>query len=227
MNDIAKVSVIGLGKLGLPLAACVAWKGYPTVAVDVDVARVDAVNRGIPSVYEPGLADLMRAAGERLKATTDTCEAVAASDATFMVVPTPSDGAGRFSLRYVIDAARAIGKALARKPAYHLVVLTSTVMPGDTDGELRPVLEESSRKRCGVDFGLCYSPEFIALGSVIRDFLNPDFVLIGESDPAAGEALERLYQKVCERQAPVARMVPVNAELTKLAVNTFVTTKRA
>jgi len=88
-----------------------------------------------------------------------------------------------------------------------------------------PCLEEHSGKKCGVDFGLCYNPEFIALGSVLRDILNPDFVLIGESDPRSGESLEAFYRTVCENNAPVNRMNWVNAEITKIAVNTFVTTK--
>ena len=105
------------------------------------------------------------------------------------------------------------------------MVLTSTVMPGMTGGPVRAALEETSGKRCGEDFGLCYGPEFIALGSVIRDFLNPDFLLIGESDSRSGEILEQLYHVVCENSPPVARMNLINAEITKLAVNTYVTTK--
>jgi UDPglucose 6-dehydrogenase len=90
---------------------------------------------------------------------------------------------------------------------------------------VQSTLEQVSGKRCGRDFGLCYSPEFIALGSVIRDFLNPDFVLIGESDPSSGAVLAALYMSVCENAPPVARMNFMNAEITKLAVNTFMTTK--
>src|SRR5439155_850689 len=132
---------------------------------------------------------------------------------------------GAFSLKYVLAAAKAVGQVLKHKTAYHLVVLTSTVMPGATGGQLLPALEEASGKRCGTDFGLCYSPEFIALGSVIRDFLNPDFCLIGESDPRSGDILEALYKRTWENNPAVARMNFVNAEIAKLAVNTYVTTK--
>jgi UDPglucose 6-dehydrogenase len=100
-------------------------------------------------------------------------------------------------------------------------------MPGSTGGPLRQALEAASGKEVGDGFGLCYSPEFIALGSVIRDFLNPDFLLVGESDERAGQMLETLYGRVVETDAPVARMSFVNAELAKLSVNTFVTTKIA
>jgi UDPglucose 6-dehydrogenase len=98
-------------------------------------------------------------------------------------------------------------------------------MPGSCEAEIRPALEHASGRRVGHDLGLCYSPEFIALGNVIRDMLEPDMVLIGESDTRAGDVLERLYRGVCENDPPFRRMSVVNAELTKIAVNTYVTMK--
>ncbi len=219
------VSVVGLGKLGLPLAACLATKGFNTIGVDLDADKVDATNKGIPSIFEPGLEELLKSSHQRLSATQDIQEAVLGSEVTFIVVPTPSEPAGGFSLKYVLAACDSIGKALRSKDDFHLVVLTSTVMPGSTQDSVRSALEEASGKSCGTDFGLCYSPEFIALGTVIRDFLNPDFLLIGESDPVSGDTLESLYEQVCDNSPPVSRMSFVNAELAKLAVNTFVTTK--
>lgn len=219
------VSVVGLGKLGLPLAACLASKGFNTIGVDLDADKVDATNKGIPSVFEPGLEELLKSSHQHLSATQDIQEAVLGSEVTFIVVPTPSEPEGGFSLEYILAACDSIGRALRSKDAFHLIVLTSTVMPGATQGSVRPALEKASGKRCGMDFGLCYSPEFIALGSVIRDFLNPDFLLIGESDTSAGDALESLYAQVCDNSPQVSRMSFVNAELAKLAVNTFVTTK--
>jgi UDPglucose 6-dehydrogenase len=221
----AKVCVVGLGKLGSPLAACLAAKGLPVVGVDHDKGKVDAVNQGKAPVNEPGLGDLIATCQGRLTAIADVEHAVAQTDITFIVVSTPSDPAGGFSLRYVEPVCQAIAKALANKTDYHLVCLTSTVMPGTTGGPVREMLEMSSGKKVGEDFGLCYSPEFIALGSVIRDFLNPDMLLIGESDAHAGDVLQSLYAQVCENKPSVARMSFVNAEITKLAVNTYVTTK--
>lgn len=223
--DIDRISVIGLGKLGSPMAVAFASKGFFVVGVDVDPTKVETLNRGEPPVYEPGLADLLRAHRELLCATTDTEAAVLETQATFVVVPTPSEPDGSFSLRYVLRACKGIAAALRRKVDWHLVVITSTVWPLSMDRSIRPCLERESGKRAEEDFGLCYSPEFIALGSVIRDFLNPDFVLIGESDPRAGEVLAGIYRRVCDNDPPVARMNFVNAELAKLAVNTFVTTK--
>lgn len=226
MDAVAgKVSVVGLGKLGACVAACFAHKGFEVVGVDVVPRTVDLVNGGRAPVVEPGLDQMLAAAAGNLRATADYEEAVAATDATLIVVPTPSEDHGGFSLRFASEAAREIGGALRVKKGYHLVVLTSTVLPGSTEYGIKPILEAASGKVCGRDFGLCYSPEFIALGSVIRDFLRPDFLLIGECDERAGDTLEALYRAVVDNDPPVARMNFVNAELAKISVNTYVTMK--
>ena len=222
---VESISVIGLGKLGSPLAASFAARGFRVTGVDLDKQKVDAINRGLPPVHEPGLEELIRESEGRLSATQNAETAVMDSEATFIVVDTPSEPGGGFSLRYVLPTVEAIGKALHTKAGFHLVVLTSTVMPGSTGGEVRASLERTSGKICGEDFGLCYSPEFIALGSVIRDFYFPDFLLIGESHPRAGEMLAEIYQHTCKNTPFVARMNFINAEITKLAVNTYLTTK--
>jgi UDPglucose 6-dehydrogenase len=222
---ISTVSLVGIGKLGAPMAACIAAQGFRVKAVDLDSQKVDCINRKVAPVHEPGLEELLQASGALLEATQDISEAVRNSEVTFIVVGTPSEEGGGFSLRYVLPTCEAIGRVLRTKKDYHLVVLTSTVMPGSTGGQVRAALERASGKRCGQDFGLCYSPEFIALGTVIRDFYNPDFFLIGESDMHAGDLLTKLYGSVCKNSPPVARMNFINAEITKLAVNTYITTK--
>ena len=222
---VSSISVIGLGKLGSPLAACFAARGFRVHAVDADSQKVELIAKALPPVHEPGLAELLREGAANISATQDTQAAVRDSDATFIVVGTPSEPDGGFSLRYAVPACEAIGRAIAAKDSYHLVVLTSTVMPGSTANEICSTLERASGKRCGQDFGLCYSPEFIALGSVIRDFYYPDFLLIGESDPHAGDALSDIYKRTCKNSPAIARMNWINAEITKLAVNTYITTK--
>lgn len=218
-------SVIGLGKLGASMAAAIASRGFQVIGVDVDQRAVDLVNAGRAPVQETNLDELIAANKARLRATLSHREAVLNSDVSFVVVPTPSDGRGAFMLQYAAWAFREIGRALAEKAGYHNVVLTSTVLPGATRYGLLPILERESGKVCGRDFGLCYSPEFIALGSVIHDFLNPDFVLIGEFDERCGGQLEACYTEIMENNPPCQRMSIENAELTKIAVNTFVTTK--
>jgi UDPglucose 6-dehydrogenase len=222
---VSSVSVIGLGKLGAPMAACFAARGFTVHAVDLNPQKVDAISRGVPPVHEPGLAELLAESDGRISATRDIEGAVSGSDATFVVVATPSEPDGGFSLRYAIPTCESIGRALRTKPAYHVVVVTSTVMPGSIGGQIKSALERASGKRCGVDFGLCYNPEFIALGTVIRDFYNPDFLLIGESDPRAGDVLAEIYKRTCKNSPAIARMNWINAEITKLSVNTYITTK--
>ncbi len=219
-----RLCVVGLGKLGAPIAACLASRGFSVVAVDADPHKVEAIRDGRAPVYEPGLQELLAETGGRLKATTDLEAAVAGSEITYIVVPTPSEPDGAFSLRHVLEACEAIGRGL-RQPGYHLVVLTSTVMPGSTRGQVRLALEAASGKNCGRDFGLCYSPEFVALGTVVRDFLQPDFVLIGEFDSRAGDVLESVERRARRNDPPIARTGLESAELAKLAVNTFITTK--
>jgi UDPglucose 6-dehydrogenase len=221
----SKVAVIGLGKLGSPMAASIAARGIAVIGADLDSTKVENINRGEAPVIETHLADCIRRGKDRLRATTDIEAATLEGEIVFIIVPTPSEPHGGFSIRHVLSACGAIGLGLKKKKEFTVVVVTSTVMPGSTGGPIRECLEESSGKIAGKDFGLCYSPEFIALGSVIRDFLNPDFILCGESDSRSGQILDAFYQTVCENQPHVARMNFVNAELSKLAVNTFVTTK--
>jgi len=217
--------VIGLGKLGAPAAAVFAAKGHDVIGLDVNIRAIDALRAGKAPVEEPRLQEMIDAGRARLMATSDYEELIEGSDVSFVIVPTPSDASGRFSNEYVLSAVEALGRALRQKDAYHVVAVTSTVMPGATGGPIRQTLERASGRRVGIDVGLCYNPEFIALGSVVDDMLDPDFILIGESDPKAGSVVASVYESVCTKKPPVRRMNWVNAELAKISVNTFVTTK--
>ncbi len=188
---IENLSVIGLGKLGASMLAGMASRGFNVIGVDIAESTVRAVNEGRAPVQETGLEEMISAHRDKVRATTSHEEAVLSSDVSFVIVPTPSDRRGAFELQYAKYAFEQLGKALAKKDSYHVIVLTSTVLPGATRHGLLPVLEATSGKKCGKDFGLCYGPEFIALGSVIRDFLNPDFYLVGEFDRALRRCLGR------------------------------------
>ena len=207
------------------MVAAFASRGYKVIGVDAKPEFVRLINEGKSPVEETDLEDYLKKNKERIRATLDYKTAILNSEITFIIVPTPSDGNGDFSTKYVVEAAREIGKIIGEKPSFHLVVLTSTVTPGSTQKELLPVLEEHSGKKCGVDFGLCYNPEFIALGNVIDDILNPDFVLIGESDKKSGDILEEFYRNASLNNPQIKRMNIINAEITKIALNTYVTTK--
>jgi UDPglucose 6-dehydrogenase len=219
-----RYSVVGLGKLGCSMAAAIASRGHEVIGHDVIARVVDDVDAGRAPVQETGLQELITAQRERLRATHSMEELVLGSDITFVVVPTPSDGRGAFLLDYARAAFAGLGRALQAKQDRHTIVLTSTVLPGSVRYGLMPELENAGLVP-GEDVGVCYSPAFIALGSVIRDFLHPDLILIGESDARAGDTLERAYREIMPDNPQIRRMTLENAELAKIAVNTFVTTK--
>ena len=220
------ISVIGLGKLGACSAACFASKGFNVVGVDVRADYVDSINRGITLIQEPGLQELIQKSKTRLRATLNFAEAISETDMTFLIVPTPSQENGSFSDRFLRDALLPLSTALrtSTKP-YHVFAVTSTVSPGTTEQSLIPLIESGSGRKLNEGFGVCYNPEFIALGSVIKDFLKPDLVLIGESDGKTGDQVERVYRSVCENQPRIARMSIVSAEITKISLNSYVTMK--
>lgn len=207
------------------MAAVLADSHFKVTGVDVDERKVEAVNAGESPISETGLAELIASTSVSLRATSDYETAIAETQATFVVVPTPSYASGGFSLKYVEIAMRRLGEALTHKTQYHLVVLTSTVMPRAMEKTVLPILEQSSGKKCGIGFGLCYNPEFIALGDVVRGLRNPDLVLVGESDEVAGQILAHIHAQVCSNSPPVERMNFLNAEVAKIAVNAFVTMK--
>jgi UDPglucose 6-dehydrogenase len=225
MQQVKNISVVGLGKLGLCTATCFASKGFKVIGLDVDIDKINKINKAVSPIMETGLSELLKKSKANLKATADYDEAVLNTEVTFIVVATPSLADGSFSNEYLEKAVHKIGESLKKKKSYHVVVVTSTVMPQTTEQVVKFILEKVSGKRCGKDFGLAYNPEFIALGSVIHDFLNPDMLLIGEANKVDGDILEYVYKKTCDNNPYFARMSLVNAEITKIALNCYVTTK--
>ncbi len=221
-----QLAVIGLGKLGCPMAALLAAAGHDVVGADLNETVVATVNAGRAPVDETGLDDLMALAAGRLRATTSVEDAAEQAEVAFCIVPTPSLPDGSFDTSGVEAAFEAIGRGFARsKQVKRVAVLTSTVLPGATESRVKPALERGCGKRVGTNLGLCYSPEFIALGSVVENMRHPDMVLMGASDPWAAEKAAEVIKSVADEDAPVALMSIVEAEMTKIAVNGFITTK--
>lgn len=221
-----RLAVLGLGKLGAVLAAVLAEAGHKVVGVDVNPDVVVVVNDGCAPVDEPGLQTLMSDLARPVVATDSVALAVKKSSMAFVVVPTPSDETGAFDNKLVVDAVSQIGEQLRElhgKDDY-IVVIVSTVMPGSTQGPIREALE----KAAGRPVTICYSPEFIALGTVIRDMHEPDIVLIGGEDIDAskrvGEVLATIATPTTGRWHYLST---VDAELAKLATNVFLSVKIA
>jgi GDP-mannose 6-dehydrogenase len=217
---MSRVSIFGLGYVGAVSAACLADRGFEVVGVDVSEVKVDTINAGQSPIVEDGLADLMaRQVGDgRLRATTDGAEAVLTTDLSLVCVGTPSNRNGSLDLSAVERVAENIGDALAEKDGWHVVVVRSTMLPGSTEEVVTPALERRSGKHAGIDFGVCYNPEFLREGSSIRDFQEPPFTIIGGDSPAAIEAVTDLYRGV---EAEVVHTSIRVAEMVKYVCNAF------
>ena len=219
-----KISVIGLGKLGACTAACFASKGYKVIGIDINQKIVSLINNSKSPYLEKDLENLL-SSNNNLRATTDYSVAVNETDLSFLILPTPSLKNGDFSSEYLKKSLISLSGFLKDKDKFHTFVIVSTVSPGTIENILIPVIESESGKKLNEDFGVVYNPEFIALGSVIKDFLNPDMVLIGESCKKSGDLVESVYKYTCENNPYIARMNIISAEITKISLNSFVTMK--
>jgi UDPglucose 6-dehydrogenase/GDP-mannose 6-dehydrogenase len=217
-----KVAVIGTGYVGLVSGVCLAAKGHEVTCVDLDAEKVARINAGDPPIYEAGLAELLReTAGRSLSATTDLAAAVRNSDISLIAVGTPFEGSA-IDLKYIRTVAAEIGAALKDRPGYHMVVVKSTVVPGTTEDVVLPILEETSGKRAGADFGVGMNPEFLREGEAIGDFMEPDRIVLGGIDARAIDTLAELYAPF--PGAALVRTDPRTAEMIKYAANALLAT---
>lgn len=198
------VGVVGLGRIGAPLAACLAASGQDVLGIDIDAAKVDAVNAGQAPVDEPGLAELIASAP--FEATTDVAGGLDRCEVAFLVLPTRSTEDGTIFVPGLDDIA-----ATLRDSKCGLVALVSTVPPGTV---------RAFQAKVGKP--VCFTPEFIALGTVIRDFREPAFALIaGEESPR----VESILRPIWRNSPPVMHMTYEEAEVAKLALNAYLATK--
>jgi GDP-mannose 6-dehydrogenase len=219
-----KISVFGLGYVGSVTGACLAELGHTVIGVEPNPTKVAMVNAGHSPIIEPTLNELLQKAvpGGRFQATSDWAAAVAGTEMAFVCVGTPSLPNGNIDLRYVQRAAEHIGTALRSRIDYFRVVIRSTVLPGTVQETVVPLLERSSNKQAGRDFGVCMNPEFLREGTAIADFYHPPKTVIGELDDRSGAALAELYAAL---PAPIRRVPLRVAEMVKYADNAFHATK--
>jgi UDPglucose 6-dehydrogenase len=216
------VAIVGAGYVGLVTGLCLADRGHRVHCVDVDTDKVAQLTRGVLPLHEAGLPELLeRHLSKRFFPSCDLSEAVNAADLTMVAVGTPFEN-GSISLRYVGEAAAAVGRVLARKSDYHVVVVKSTVVPGTTDRFVRQLLEDASGKRCGVDFGLGMNPEFLREGQAVEDFQAPDRIVLGAVDQRSLDAMARLYQDFAGVSLICTN--PNTAEMIKYASNALLAT---
>ncbi len=186
-----RISIFGLGYVGSVSAACLARDGHTIVGVDPNRTKVDLVNEGRTPVIEEFVGELIAEAVEsgRLRATTDTQQAIDQTDVAIICVGTPSRSNGSLDLRYVQQVSEEIGRALRNKSGHFVVVVRSTVLPGTTRKVVLPRLEEASQKTPGVDFGVCYHPEFLREGVAVRDYEDPPTIVSAATDEQSLQVL--------------------------------------
>jgi GDP-mannose 6-dehydrogenase len=189
------ISIFGLGYVGAVSLACLARDGHHVTGVDIDPTKLDLIAAGKTPVVEEGMVELMQkvAASGRVAVTTDAARAVLETDISLVCVGTPSASNGSQDQGAILRLAAAMGDALRAKATPHVVVMRSTLVPGTVEDVLRPIIEERSGKKDGVDFHLCFQPEFLREGSSIRDYDNPPFTIVGANSPGAHERLRALF----------------------------------
>lgn len=212
-----KLSIIGIGKLGLCFALILEKHGYNVLGVDLHQSYVDLINTKQYRSSEPGLNDLLDKS-KWFRATTSMREAVEHSDTLFVIVATPSLPDGRYSHAQVDSVIQKL-KEIGRQETQKNLVITCTVMPGYCDSIKDQLLE--------LNYVVSYNPEFIAQGTILRDQENPDMVLIGEANKTSGDLLQEIYETHTVNKPKFARMTPLEAEITKIGLNCFLTTKIA
>lgn len=212
-----KVTIFGMGYVGSVTAACLAKAGHEVTGVDSDPGKVALINSGQSPIMEPGLDEALQSAvsGGRLHAAT-RCKIL--GDVSLVCVGTPSNDNGSLDLRQVLRVCEDIGELLKAIDFHHVVNVRSTVLPGTVEGQIIPLLERSSGKTAGRDFGVCMNPEFLRESTAINDFHEPPFTVIGAFDDRSAKAVSMLYEGVV---APL-EVVPIRvAETIKYACNAF------
>lgn len=219
------IAVIGLGKLGSCFAACFAYRGFNVLGIDINQKIVADINNKKAPFLEPNLQNLIDKTKNKLKATINSKEAFEFSDIYFTIVPTPSKKDGSFSNEYIKRALKPFALNLKNSKRFKIFVITSTVSPQSIQKEIIPFIEKISNKKNNKGFAVVYNPTFIAIGDIIKGILEPDLVLIGENNKKVGDIIESLWRKVVINKPHFARMSIVSAEITKIAINSYITTK--
>lgn len=215
-----RISVFGLGYVGVVSAACLATDGHVVVGVDPNETKVDQIASGRSPIVETDIDEMVRAqvAAGRLSATMDVAAAVRDTELSLICVGTPSQGNGSLDLKYVARVCEQIGAALAHKSGFHVVVARSTMLPGTMRDLVIPTLERCSGKVAGRDFGVCGNPEFLREGTAVYDYRNPPKTVIGETDARSGDVLASVYAGL---KAPLIRTDVDTAEMVKYADNVW------
>lgn len=215
-----RVSIFGMGYVGTVSAGCLANEGHEVIGVDPVRTKVDLINRGNTPIIEADIGEIIASTVKsgRLRATDNQAQAIRETELSFVCVGTPSQANGNLDLTYIKRVCEQIGQVLKTKTARHTIVIRSTILPGTMQKTIIPILEETSGKKAGADFGVCHNPEFLREGSAVKDFNSPPKTVIGELDRSSGDMLATLYAKL---EAPLIRTDLETAEMVKYVDNSW------
>lgn len=220
-----KVGVIGLGKLGLPLVAHYAMCGHEVYGYDKDKNLLHKLQLDDIESNEPDLRSSLIQHRARIQYVSDLSRVIEECDVISIIVPTPSIE-GVFSSHIIEEILNETSAFLRNSKKFKLINIVSTVMPGTSVNSFIPILENGSGKKVGEDLGLCYSPEFIALGSVIKDLTKPDMLLIGANDKRTADNMRDFCDTLrFASDMPICDLTLTEAEIVKISINNFITTK--
>jgi GDP-mannose 6-dehydrogenase len=217
---MSKISIFGLGYVGTVSAACFAHNGHKVIGVDKNETKIDIIKNGRSPVIEKGLepiiADEIRRG--RLITTGDEAYAIMESNISFICVGTPSKPNGSLDLKYIKKVIQEIGKNIADKKTYHIIVVRSTILPGTTEDVIIPILENESGKKAGIDFGVVFNPEFLRESSAVNDFFNPARTVIVAVSKKDFDMVAECYKDI---NAPLIMTEIRTAEMVKYSDNIF------
>jgi GDP-mannose 6-dehydrogenase len=215
-----KISIFGLGYVGSVSLACLARDGHEMTGVDIDAAKLEMLRRGQAPIVEAGIQELTRSVtrGRNVTVTDSVRDAILATDVSFVCVGTPARANGSQNLDAITRVAEQIGAVLAEKATHHVIVVRSTVKPGTVEEVIQPALEAASGLKAGVDFSLCFQPEFLREGTSIHDYDHPPLTIVGASDALGVAVLRGIFGHLpCEFVHTSIR----TAEMLKYACNAF------
>lgn len=218
------IAIVGTGYVGLVTGTCFAEMGVNVTCVDIDERKIQKLKEGIMPIYEPGLEDLVtrNVKAERLHFTTDLTSCLNDVEIVFSAVGTPPDEDGSADLRYVLDVARTVGRNIQK----HVVLVTKSTVPVGTAKKVRATIQEELDKRdVNIEFDVASNPEFLKEGAAIKDFMNPDRVVVGVESERARKLMEKLYKPFTLNGYPILIMDVPSAEMTKYAANAMLATR--
>lgn len=213
-----KISIFGLGYVGIVSTACLAAEGHTVIGVDPNQLKVDLLNQGKSPIVEHEVDEILAKyqANGAIFATADVPYAVDHTDLSLVCVGTPSQMNGALDLHFVRNVCEQIGTVLQNKTEFHTVVIRSTILPGTMRDVVVPTLEQASGKIAGQDFGVCNNPEFLREGTAVYDYRHPPKTVIGALNPSSSQLLASLYENM---DAPLIQTSVEVAEMVKYVDN--------